>query len=847
MATVYLAHDLRHDRRVALKVMRPELQSLGPERFLREIHLAARLQHPHIIPVLDSGEAGGQLWYTMPHVRGESLLDQLQTRGRLSIEVAVELTRQVALALDYAHREGVVHRDLKPANVLLSEGQALVADFGLAKALEAGDERITGSGIAVGTAIYMSPEQATGSKVDGRSDIYALGCLLYEMLTGEALFAGATPQATIFQRFQGAVPSARRLRPEVPDALDRTIARALALNPADRFATGADLARALTPRLPTTDPTLSQPPGAAARLRPWALGAGVLALLVAGGIVTRGWLERTSASSGEPLRLAVLPFENLGDPADEYFADGVSDAVRGKLAALSGLQVIARASSLQYRKSSATPGQIARELGVQYLLSGTVRWIQAPDGASRVQVSPELVEVTSGRATTRWHQPFDATLSDVFDVQGALAGEVAQALNLAIGSVERGAINEPPTRNLDAYDAFLQAEAASEELGTIEPDAALRALAGYQRAVALDPQFVPAWAQVSRLLSRMYYNGDHTEANAERARQAAERTMQLAPRRPEGWIAMGDYTALVRKDPAQALSFYAQGRRLTREGAELLNAMAFAEQISGRWDSAVAHLRTARTLDPGSLRTATNYSNALLLTGRYTEAMAVCDLGLSIAPRNLTLVQHKTLIHLLKGDLAGARDWLRTAKQSVARDTLAPFMAIFGDIYWVLDSLDQRRLPELGVEAFGSRKARGEVLAQLYHSWGDVARARAWADSALAETPADCGADAPCGALKAVQLALAGRKEEAIRTGIAAVQVAPISQDQLLGAYVQHQLVRTYLIIGEPERALDHLEPLTRIPYMLTPGWLRSDPGFAGLQGNPRFERLARGTVIKKT
>jgi hypothetical protein len=168
-------------------------------------------------------------------------------------------------------------------------------------------------------------------------------------------------------------------------------------------------------------------------------------------------------------------------------------------------------------------------------------------------------------------------------------------------------------------------------------------------------------------------------------------------------------------------------------------------------------------------------------------------------------------------------------------------MAIFGDNYWVLDHQDQRRLPELGVEAFGSRKARGEVLAQLYHSWGDMARARAWAESTLKVTSADCGTDAQCGALKAVQLALAGRKEEAIRTGTGAVQAAPIARDQVLGAYVQHQLVRTYLIIGEPERALDHLEPLTRIPYVFTPGWLRIDPGFGGLRGNPRFERLIAG------
>ncbi|HSB54068.1 MAG TPA: serine/threonine-protein kinase, partial [Gemmatimonadales bacterium] len=218
MATVYLARDLRHGRNVAVKVMRPELATtaVAAGRFLREIHVAARLQHPHIIPMLDSGEARGQLWYAMPYIRGESLRDLLDRDPALPIGVAVELARQIALALDYAHREGIVHRDLKPENVLLSDGQALIADFGLAKALEAGGDRLTGNGVAVGTAGYMSPEQASSGDVDGRSDLYSLGCLLYEMLAGEAPFTGATVQEIIAQRFEMPPPSVREVRAEVP-------------------------------------------------------------------------------------------------------------------------------------------------------------------------------------------------------------------------------------------------------------------------------------------------------------------------------------------------------------------------------------------------------------------------------------------------------------------------------------------------------------------------------------------------------------------------------------------------------------------------------------------------------
>jgi serine/threonine-protein kinase len=261
MATVYLAHDLRHGRHVAIKVMRPELAATAvvAGRFLREIQVAARLQHPHIIPMLDSGEARGQLWYAMPHIRGESLRQLLERDGTLPIGVAVELARQIALALDYAHREGIVHRDLKPENVLLSDGQALIADFGLAKAMEAGGDRLTGNGVAVGTAGYMSPEQASSGEVDGRADIYSLGCLLYEMLAGAPPFTGATAQQVIARRFEIPPPSVRQVRAEVPASLDDTIRRALALDPGARFATGAELARSLAGSAP--HPPLAAPSG----------------------------------------------------------------------------------------------------------------------------------------------------------------------------------------------------------------------------------------------------------------------------------------------------------------------------------------------------------------------------------------------------------------------------------------------------------------------------------------------------------------------------------------------------------------------------------------------------------
>ena len=273
MAVVYLAHDLRHDRPVALKVLHPELAAtLGTDRFLREIKLAARLQHPHIISVHDSGEAripgsegAGYLWFTMPYIEGESLRERLTREHQLPVDEAVRITREVALALDSAHRHGVVHRDIKPENILLADGHALVADFGIGRALGSGtagqrgssaDEALTGTGMAIGTPAYMSPEQAAGERdLDGRTDVYSLGVVLYELLAGEPPFGGPTAQAIAAKRMTGEVPNLRRLRPAVPESLERAVLCALAPIPADRFNTPAQFAQALALSLTTATPT----------------------------------------------------------------------------------------------------------------------------------------------------------------------------------------------------------------------------------------------------------------------------------------------------------------------------------------------------------------------------------------------------------------------------------------------------------------------------------------------------------------------------------------------------------------------------------------------------------------
>jgi serine/threonine-protein kinase len=863
MATVYLARDIRHDRPVALKVLLPELAaSLGPERFQREIKLAARLQHPHILTVHDSGETAGHLWFTMPYVEGESLRDRLRREKQLPVDDALRIAREAAAALDYAHRHGVIHRDIKPENILITtDGDTLVADFGIARAL-GGDEHLTQTGMSVGTPAYMSPEQASGDKsLDARTDVYSLGCVLYEMLAGEPPFTGPTAQAIIAQRFSSAAPSVRKKRASVPDAVDQAVQRALAAIPADRYASAGDFGRALqpVPTIPTPLPAavttpISTPAATATTLpsvpprRRIPVAAVTLALgfLIGLGVLFAWRKSHAGGDEGTgPKRVAVLPFENLGDSADAYFADGITNEIRGKLSQISGLAVIARASSNEYRGTTKPPQQIARELGADYLLTATVQWDKTSGGPSRVRVSPELVRVAPGAApTTTWQQGFDASLTDVFKVQADIAGKVASALDVALADSARRSLAARPTANLAAYDAYLKGEAMRFG-GGADPQSLRRAIAFYEQAVALDTAFVQAWGRLARTRVTLYGNSTPTPELARQARHAAERARALDPGRPDGLIALSTYYGAVEADNEQSLAAAQAALKLAPDSPELLSSTASAEQSLGRWEASIPHLVKAGALDPRSVGIALNLGTALLWLRRYPEAEEAADRALSLAPANLNAIEQRAMVALGQGNLGGARTVVHAALSSVESRRLFAYFGFYWDLYWVLEHAQQQEVLTMPPSEFDDdRGAWGLLRAQLHHQLGNSSQVRVYADSArlafdeqLRATPDD----AQRTVLRGLALAYLGRKAEAIAAGRRGVTLLPISRDAYVGAYLQHQLARIYLVVGEPEQALDQIEPLLKIPYYLSPGWLRIDPTFAPLKGNPRFERLIAG------
>ena len=721
MATVYLAHDLVRDRAVAIKVMHLELShALDAERFAREVRLAGSLDHPNIVGVYDSGSAGGQVWFAMPFIDGESLRQRLKRDGQLPVDEAIDIVGQAAAALGYAHDHGVMHRDVKPDNLLLSEGHVFVADFGIARALDADGEALTKTGIAVGTPAYMAPEQASGERqVDQRVDVYALGAVLYEMLAGVAPFTGPSAQAIIARAMTTDPQPIHPVRSAVSPALDEIIVKAMSRTPADRYGTMRAFAEAV--RESANGPTAMPDKRARGRRRVWLVAGTVVAgaALVAAGA---RWLR--TPTPDQP-RLGVLAFENVGATEDQYFASGVSDEVRFKLGAIRGLRVLSRAASSVKTPANTTVRQAARQLGVGYFLTGTVRWQHSAGAANRVHLLAELVNAESGDAV--WTESFDAALTDVFAVQADIASRVAAALEVTLTESDRRGIQQPPTENLQAYDAYLRGLAAIERGDA----ASLRqAVAAFDEAVALDSGFAGAWASLSVAHSARYYNAAPTQNDADAALRAAQRAIALAPTRPEGHSALARYYRNVKQDVRRGYSAESTANSLNPTSADRLVQLARIEQNLGRWLDAARHATEAERIDPRSVGGTAGLSHLYLR--QYSEAGQAYDRALSRTPTSLPLLERRAMVYLAQGDLLRARELATVPRAGVEPTARIAFFGTYLDLMWVLDDAQQQVLLRLSPSAFdGDRGYWGLVLAQTHLLRGERVRAQAYADSAL--------------------------------------------------------------------------------------------------------------------
>ncbi len=650
-ATVFVARDSRHGRRVALKVLDPAVGAgMSADRFLREIRVTAGLTHPNILPLHDSGEAAGLLYYVMPYVEGETLRDRLARDGALPLGEALRLLREVADALAYAHAHGVVHRDVKPANILLHEGHALVADFGIARALHRAHElqeptapgdptgrgddgamnTITAAGTSPGTPAYMAPEQATGGAVDERADLYAFGVVAYELLAGTHPFGARTQQALIEAHLAESPPPLAARRRDVPPALAALVARLLAKNPADRPAGAEAVLHALdTVRLerPGLTPARRR---AALALAPLLLAGGVAGYVGWRGLPVSGeGQHRAGAPAGvasAPLHaVAVLPFVNAsGNADDDYFSDGLTDELAHALTQVPGVRLAGRTATYALKGKALAAREVGRALGVDAFVDGTVR--RAGD---RLRVTAQLVSAADG--TVRWDSVFETRARDLFAVQDALTHAIAAALTPALrgraGAEDRAADIERGTADQEAYELFLKGR---YNFLLRNPTRLLRAIAFFRQAIARDPGFARAHAGLAMAYTLLpVYFPSPVDTPAALAWASARRAVALDSTLGDAQFALASALEMQLRF-REAVAHYRAG--LVRDptsvtghfwlGVSLLNL--------GRTDEALVELRLATQLDPLAHSAASAVAMALLAARRYPEAAAAARHSLAI-------------------------------------------------------------------------------------------------------------------------------------------------------------------------------------------------------------------------
>ena len=873
MSRVFVAREEALGRDVVVKVLAPALVAeLSAERFTREIRLTAALQEPHIVPVLATGQtADGLPYYLMPYVAGKSLRARLRQQaedGPVPLTEAVSILRDVARALAYAHAHGVVHRDVKPENVLLSSGTAVVTDFGIAKAVQlsttrapggpprgpvgAADGTLTLLGASLGTPAYMAPEQAAGDpRLDARADVYAWGVLAYELLADRHPFAEkATAHAMVTAHIGEAPRPLREVTPAVPAALAALVMRCLAKDPALRPASAAEALAAL-------DGAATAPPSPVARprRRQAAMATGIAAAMLAGaGIAWHARQNVATASPIGPTRLAVLPFDNAGPAEQAVFTDGLTDAVAAKLGALPGLAVIDRHSALQYRATAKPARQIGTELGVPYLVEGVVRWARDGAGAWRAQVTPMLVDATSG--TTRWTgEAVVITPRDPFTAQAQVATQVAEALRVALRPADRAALARRATDDPEALAAYSRGLALVDATHrrTESPAAWQRAADEFARAVALDSTFGEAWGWLAAAATTVAMQSPGDRAVEVRARATVARALAHAPDNPRALLTASVVRATLDHDTT---GMEALARRVIAVAPNDALGLQIATNLAldhHQFDSAYSLARRTAALDPRSASRLARVSGLAVALRRWREALGYADAVIALDSTDEQGWTARMAVATAQGDTLGLQREAARALASLPRPstrvmtTAAYAGGVYGPRYLTASAreLDAATLSD----SVNFYDTKADVVLRL----GELARSRVYSDSVrrlLAGRPLTGPQES--GLLQSLAFAQANLADTAaarrtLGRAIALARMQPWMQPPAHGDSLPVPGVdvitaaATYARLGETETAVRWIEA----GYATSSGgWTARayaiEPKLLVLRGTPAFERFLR-------
>ncbi len=855
MGVLYKATDLNLHRPVAIKVLRQDLLAHPGtrERFVREARSASALNHPGIVTVHEIDVDSGVDFIAMEYVEGRTLDEIIPPEG-LSLESASSYALEVVEALQAAHEKGIVHRDLKPSNIMITyDNKVKILDFGIAKRLypapddgtgEQPDTEITRLGGVIGTLRYLSPEQASGENVDHRTDIWSFGIILYEIVTGKLPFAGESKQDVVSAILNKAPVPMTDLRSGVPVALEAIVGKCLEKDRDERYQSAQELQsdlRKLQHSLAAG--TAEVRPGAwkwkkdvIARRWSWMIALVAIVVVIAW-VFIRDFSTLSEPPPPQRKMLVVLPFENLGSPEDEYFADGVTEELTARLASIGELGVIARTSAMKYKETNKTIRQIGEELGVEYILEGTIRW-QRTNGGSRVRVTPQLIRVSD--EIHLWAEVYEKNMIDIFQVQSEIASQVAENLNITLISSEQQAIEGMPTENPDAYHAYLRGlEYSKRDLkwSSTEEDY-LMAVRMFERATQLDNTFALAYAKLSLSQRNLYHFCYHPKESLEKARDAAQKALELEPDLPDAHLAMGYYYYSL-KNYDSALEEIRVANQLRLNDADILEAVAGVQRRSGDFEAAAETFEKASILNPHNVDLVYSIGETYMFLRDYQKVETYFNRVLSLAPDHLWAHQNKAANYVLwtgntkkgreivmqmPGELAlplAGYDTLEREYQSA----LSRYNSIHENIFNELNTLIPKAL----------------LIADIYKYMNQPKLAHAFYDSAriileisLEENPDDNRIYSSLG----MAYAGLGFKEDAIRMGETAVQLMPISRDALIGPQRIEDLAIIYTMVGEYDTAINQLEYLLSIPSCVSVHYIRVNPTWDPLRDHPRFQRL---------
>jgi serine/threonine protein kinase/tetratricopeptide (TPR) repeat protein len=842
MGEVYLAEDTELDRKVALKFLPPHLcqDEECRKRFKREAQATAKLSHPNIIHVYEVSEYQGRPFFAMEHVEGRSLRDM--TGEELDIDRIVGIALQLCDGLQSAHAAGVTHRDIKPSNIVIdSSGRPRLLDFGLATV--SGGELLTKTGSTLGTVGYMSPEQIDGKATDARSDLFSLGVVLYELITDRAPFRRDDETATLKAILQDTPEPLARFKSGVPDELQRIVGKLLEKTPALRYQSAAGV-------IPDLKKLSAGATGSVVieKKRDWwnryVVPSAVVILLVVLGFWYFGYRDRAPITAGadDRIMLVVLPFENLGDPEDEYFADGMTEEITTSLARLSGLGVISRTSSMQYKGTDKSIRQIGKELKVDCILEGTIRWDKS-GGKSRVRINPQLIRVSDD--VHLWANRYDAVLNDVFEVQSSIAREVSGALDIALLQSEEAALADRPDVDPDAYDFYLRGK-QNFSISRYRQNELRSAERMHLRAVALAPEFAPAYAELGALYTEFYWDRiDTTQAILDSARAMIDMALELAPGSPEPYQALGWYYYHGLFDFERALQAFEKVLRLQPNNSLTIASVAWVKRRQGKWEEAIEGLKRAVQLSPREPWFHHELANTYISSRRFEEAIRWYEQTIDLDPLNQWAFFGKSWAVLnVTGDPLAA---LEVTEQGLQLNERSPFLTYIASYYHLCAGDLTRALSlmtgprDIHPWAYNDGVDYYYIKGKTYKYMQENDRAVACLDSArviMEEILAGDSSNAGNQSLMGKVYAALGQKDKAIAAARRGVELLPVSTDALDGTDRIWDLATVYNDVGEHDLAIDQLDSLLSLPSQVSVKWLKIAPEYAPLRDLPRFKAL---------